>query len=120
MEEALFQVQAHSSDPACEQTNLHLSIASYNSEGTLLKVDYTDATPIQRNKVYAVETTVHAASVAVSLYAVPQTDPLSDLVADNPDFTVTYEIFKNGKKIDTKKLSINRWGGAQTIGLHYE
>ena len=105
MEETLFQVQAHSSDPACEQTNLHLSIASYNSEGTLLKVDYTDATPIQRNKVYAVETTVHAASVAVSLYAVPQTDPLSDLVADNPDFTVTYEIFKNGKKTNCRQAS---------------
>ncbi len=120
MEEALFQIQAHCSDPACEQTNLHLSIASYDKKGTLHKVDYTDATPIMQNTIYSVNSSVKASSIAVSIYAVPQTNPISDLVADNPNFILTYEIFKNGEKIDSKKLSINRWGGAQTIGLRYE
>ena len=118
--EAIFQIRVQCNDEACEHMNLHLSIASYDDQGSLRKVDHTDATPLQKDTIYRVETSVPSAAVAVSVYAVPQTDPASDSVADNPNFTLTYEIFKNEEKIDTKKMSINRWGGAQIIGLRYE
>lgn len=118
--EAIFQIRVQCNDEACEHMNLHLSIASYDDQGSLRKVDYTDATPIQKESIYTVDSSIPATTVAISIYAVPQTSPISDLVADNPNFTLTYEIFKNGKKIDTKKMSINRWGGAQIIGLRYE
>ncbi|WP_300286312.1 hypothetical protein [uncultured Alistipes sp.] len=116
---AVFRAEATCGHPACEQMNLHLNIIAFDDRGERSSSDYADAEPMRRDRTYAVKTNDGATEAAVSLYVVPTDDPVSDRVADTPDFDLTLRIFKGDETIETKTIKINGWGGNQLIGLRY-
>ena len=108
---AIFRLEARCDDPAGERMNLHLSLASYDSEERQIAVEHT---------TYSVQTSDPAASVAASVYAVPTADPPSDIVADTPPFKLSFRILRGQEVIDAQQIQVNRWGGTQRIGMIYK
>lgn len=117
---AIFRLEARCDDPAGERMNLHLSLASYDSEERQIAVEHTDASPIRKETTYSVQTSDPAASVAASVYAVPTADPPSDIVADTPPFKLSFRILRGQDVIDAQQIQVNRWGGTQRIGMIYK
>ena len=116
---ATFRAEARCEHPACERMNLHLNITALDDRGEPISSDYTDAEPMHRDRTYAVRTNDETAEASVSLYVVPADGPVSDRVADTPDFDLSLRILKGEKTLDAKTIKINGWGGNQLIGLRY-
>ena len=114
-----FRAEATCGHPACERMNLHLNIVALDDRGERISSDYADAEPMRRDRTYTVQTSGETAEASVSLYVVPADNPISDRVADTPDFDLCLRIFKNEETLDAKTIKINGWGGNQLIGLRY-
>ena len=117
---AIFRLEARCDDPAGDRMNLHLSLASSDSEERQIAVEHTDASPIRKETTYSVQTSDPAASVAASVNAVLTADPPSDIVADTPPFKLSFRILRGQEVIDAQQIQVNRWGGTQRIGMIYK
>lgn len=116
----LFRAELTGLDEAVRQMNLHLSIVSFDEAGQQTAMTHTDAEPAEPDTAYRAQTALPASSVAVSFYAVPVENPLSDRVSDSPAFKLELAVWKGDREIDRRTVRVNRWGGTQMIGLRYE
>lgn len=117
---AIFEAEALCHEPGCEQINLYLSLVSFDENHRQGAIDHGQAVPMRADGPCRVRTSAAAASVSVSLYAVPAEGPATDRVADAPDLKLLLTVKRDGQPIGERIVRVNRWGGTQLIGMNYE
>ena len=116
-----YELEAVSHSPFCSDQNLFLCIASYNGDtGRPSSVVYGSARPQQQGIATAIGTGDAAESISVSIYTVPVEYPESRDIADSPPYELEYKVLRDGKVIDKKVLTADRWGGLQIVGEFYK
>lgn len=115
-----YRLEVRSDSPAWSRMKINLNIASFDASGTQRELLHTAPEHVLPAQSIALETTVPAACITVSIYAVPHHYPDSPFVGDSPEFDMDYRIFRDDRPIASASVPVNPWGGIQLIGLKYE
>ena len=115
-----YRLEAGSENGAWAKMKIYLSLASYDENGTQTGLSSSEFPGGEPGKPSTLETQTPAAYVTISIYAVPETYPVSSSVGDSPEFKMTYRVFRDDQTIADTDIPVNPWGGVQLIGIKFQ